>query len=158
MEEWREVPNFSRYRVSTAGLVKTLRYKRGTAERLLKPQTDADGYLWVGLLDDTGKRCNVRVARLVATAFLPNPDTKPEVDHLNRIITDNRVENLRWATRQEQNNNRGAFSNTGERNISKVVVETYYVHRIGHKTRRFKTLDEAIAYRDSIIPVLAEAS
>lgn len=46
------------------------------------------------------------VHRLVAQAFIENPDNKSEVDHINRVKEDNRVENLRWATRNEQLENR----------------------------------------------------
>ena len=45
------------------------------------------------------------LSRVVAKAFIPNPESKPEVDHINRVKTDNRVENLRWVTRKENMNN-----------------------------------------------------
>lgn len=48
---------------------------------------------------------NYRVHRLIAETFLPNPENKPEVDHINRNPSDNRVENLRWATRTENQRN-----------------------------------------------------
>lgn len=48
---------------------------------------------------------NYLVHRLIAEAFLQNPDAKPTVDHINRIRTDNRIENLRWATLVEQSDN-----------------------------------------------------
>ena len=58
------------------------------------------GYLRVQV---TGK--NYHVHRLVAEAFIPNPENKPEVDHINRNPTDNRVDNLRWSTRSENQRN-----------------------------------------------------
>lgn len=49
--------------------------------------------------------CNASVHRLVALAFIPNPDNKPEVDHINTVRDDNRVENLQWVTTKENLNN-----------------------------------------------------
>ena len=62
---------------------------------------DSDGYM---MLSSNGKPHKVH--RLVAECFIPNPEGKYSVDHINRIRNDNRVENLRWATRSEQQLNK----------------------------------------------------
>jgi len=62
----------------------------------LKPQSDGNGYRMVGIY---GKM--LKVHRLIAKALIPNPENKPEVNHINGIKADNCVENLEWCTRKE---------------------------------------------------------
>ena len=61
------------------------------------------GYM---VLDMGTPRKQHMVHRLIAEAFIPNPENKEQVDHINRVRHDNRVENLRWTTRKENNENK----------------------------------------------------
>lgn len=67
-------------------------------------ENNQQGYQVVKLCKN-GKRYKFRVHRLVAEAFIPNPENKPCVDHINTIRNDNRVENLRWVTYKENLDN-----------------------------------------------------
>lgn len=100
MKKWKNVtiPNYEElYMVSTDGEVYSVRN-----EKTLKPKLSKAGYLRVGLANH-GKIKMVGVHRLVALAFIENQENKPTVNHINEIKTDNRVENLEWATNAEQN-------------------------------------------------------
>ena len=100
-EIWVDIKGYEGlYQVSNKGRVKSLNYNKTGEERVLINQPDKTGYLHVVI---KGKIINVH--RLVAEAFIPNPENKPCVDHINTIRSDNRVENLRWATTKENMNN-----------------------------------------------------
>ena len=72
--------------------------------QIMTPYKDNDGYLEVGFYKD-GKYRRIKIHRLVAFAFIPNPENKPHVDHINTIRDDNRAVNLRWCTPKENSNN-----------------------------------------------------
>ena len=103
MEIWKDVEGYEgQYQVSNKGRVKSLSRVasdgRRVAERILKPHNNGRGYLIVILCKD-GKHINHRVHRLVANAFIDNPQNLPEVNHINENKEDNCVDNLEWCDR-----------------------------------------------------------
>lgn len=93
-EIWKDVPGFPGYQVSNTGRVRS--FYRVLAPDLVK------GYYRVRLYRN-GRVSRIYIHRLVAMAFVPNPNSLPQINHKNEIKTDNRVENLEWCTAQYNN-------------------------------------------------------
>ena len=113
-EIWLDIQGYEGlYQVSNLGKV---RNKKG---KVLKPYS-TKGYQRVSLYNK-GRRCFL-VHRLVALVFIPNPNNKPDVNHINGCKTDNNVSNLEWVTQSEnmshahQNNLRPSVNTQGEKN------------------------------------------
>lgn len=148
VEEWKVVPGYYNYYVSSFGRVfslKTFDFMPGSH--------DANGYLNVGM----SRKIRNKVQGIhvwVALTFLTNPEQRPQVDHINNIKSDNRLTNLRWATRTRQGGNRGLSKNstTGVKGVNynkkkkkyqaHICVDGIRVH-IGY----FKTIEEATQAR-----------
>lgn len=105
-EIWKPIDGLEdRYEVSNLGRVRSLVWGvKSDAFHIMKPSPREDGYLRVRLYYDE-KEHYVTIHRLVAKAFIENPDHKPCVDHLGGNITNNRATNLRWCTHKENMNN-----------------------------------------------------
>lgn len=84
-EEWRDIKGYEgKYQVSNTGKVKSLNYKRTGQAKLLRPSSNEKrGYSSVTLLKD-GKQKTKLVYRLIAEAFIPNPNNYPVINHINR--------------------------------------------------------------------------
>ena len=110
-EIWKDIQGYEGlYQVSNLGRVKSLGrnikkplLKSGYCwqeERILKPYKNRKGYLNVRLCKDSRTK-DFQIHRLVAIAFIPNPENKPQIDHINADKTNNNVNNLRWVTCKE---------------------------------------------------------
>lgn len=98
MEIWKDIEGYEGlYQVSSEGMVKSLNYNRTGEERILKSGKDKDGYLYV-ILYKEGNTKTFSVHRLVAQAFLNNPDNLQQVNHIDENPTNNSVDNLEWCT------------------------------------------------------------
>lgn len=106
MEVWKEIKGYETlYMVSSYGRVKSI--KSGL---ILKPTIKNCNGLQLNLCKD-GVAKKFQVGRIVAMAFIPNPENKPEVDHIDGIRHHNFVENLRWCTHDENMNYELAIAN-----------------------------------------------
>lgn len=104
-EIWREIEGYDAYQVSSTGKVRSIYFLTRNNRKVLRVKElkltiSRYGYHFVGIIINKKQKKYI-VHRLVAKAFIPNPLTKAQVNHINGIKTDNRVENLEWVTPQE---------------------------------------------------------
>ena len=100
MEVFKDIKGYEGlYQISNYGRVKSLNYNNTGKERILIPGKGRSGYLQVKLCKK-GKQKNHLVHRLVAQAFMPNPDNLPEVNHKDEDKSNNNVNNLEFCSRQ----------------------------------------------------------
>ena len=116
VEVWRSIENYDNYVVSSFGRVKNT--KTG---KIIKSFDNGRGYLRVVLCEDAIKKKSYYVHRLVACAFINNPDNKECVDHKDNNKTNNHISNLRFATAKQNSQNRKLSS----RNTSNVKGVTW---------------------------------
>jgi hypothetical protein len=141
-EIYKDVDGFPGYSVSNLGNVKGLR------GNVLKPKFNKNDGYWYVSLQCCGKQHCKKIHRLVAIAFILNPDNKSEVDHKDNCRTNNSVDNLRWATHKENMANLKARGKSGVKGVCYVARYNKYVAQIQidgiHKNLGyFDTIDAA---------------
>lgn len=136
MEKWKVLSQYPAYEISDKGNMRNI--EKGFN---LKPNKTNKGYLRVNLYDKDGKRKWRFVHRLVAQAFIPNPENKSEVNHINFIPFDNRVENLEWCTRQE---NVKHTVNAGRHKYIDMSIKVVRIHPYTHERVYYNSIKECI--------------
>ena len=146
--DWRVINDFDQYRIYQDGRIYSCKNK------IVLKASLRGSYKQVSLCKDNVKYTKT-IHRLVAEHFIPNPENKPCVDHIDRNPLNNMYWNLRWVTYKENTKNTGVRNSNklGEKYIcfdkssNKFKVEINTEHKI---QKRFKTLDEAIEYRNAV--------
>jgi len=147
-EIWKQIEEYDNYSVSTYGNV-----KNDNTGRILKLGLTNKGYYKVGFRKN-GKKKYFSVHRLVATSFIDNPLNLPQVDHIDNNKLNNRVENLRWCTHQQNILNKTNKSIHGSYiQFMKNMKKKPWRVQIKYKSidKFFKTKQEALDFRNDII-------
>lgn len=109
-EEWKPIKGFEGlYEVSSIGRVRSLNYRGTGKSGILKPTPDKDGYLTFRLSNKDLTE-NAKVHRVVANAFIPNPNQYLEINHVDENKSNNSVDNLEWCSRKYNVNYGSAVS------------------------------------------------
>lgn len=131
-EIWRNIEGYEcLYQVSNLGRVKSLGNDKTRKEKILRQIKDKDGYLQVILCKEGKKKC-FKVHRLVANAFIPNPNNYPTVNHNNEIKTDNRVSNLCWMDYSQQQRHGTCIQRRVEKERNGVLSKQVYQYDNNH--------------------------
>ena len=158
-EEYRDINNFPNYQVSNFGNVRN-KIRGNIIKPIINIKNKKTGYkcLQVNISNTEGIQRHKSIHKLVADAFLENPENKEMVDHIDGITSNNNFSNLRWATRSENmlnKNNKIRTDNTsGERNIYFVTQKNKWTfnHCIEGKQIScgfYNTMEEAKAAKET---------
>ena len=147
----KEIINYPNYLIYEDG-----RVQNKTTKMFLKPQLSNRGYYNV-MLSKNNQTKHCLIHRLIGLHYIPNIDNKPFIDHINRIKTDNRIENLRWATISENSINCSTdykCKSTDLKGIRKTRNGTFHI-RFTRNTLQYnknvKTKEQAIIQRDLML-------
>lgn len=179
IEEWREIPGYDgRYQISNLGRIRSLPYvnyqlsshsgvmmKKHISGKIMAPTNNGNGYLIIALRYKGSKKKNHYVHRLVAEAFIPNPDGFTEVNHIDYDKGNNIVTNLEWVSREQniawsKENMQKPTPNAKKTNIGMRYISirngryrvSIHIKRLGYQFDKcFDTLEEAITAKEQFI-------
>ena len=101
MEVWKTIEGYDgKYQISNLLRIRNKKRSSNKNDGILKICNDERGYKIIGLYKNK-KQVMEKVHRLIAFAFIPNPENKPQINHINGIRHDKRIENLEWSTQRE---------------------------------------------------------
>ncbi len=98
-EQWKQINDYPNYYISSLGVIKN------NKNLIMKLITDKAGYLKIKLCNK-GIGKNFRHHQLMGQHFIPNPENYSQIDHINGIRNDNRLENLRWGSHSQNSRNK----------------------------------------------------
>lgn len=137
-EIWKTTDGYPNYMISNMGRVKSLNYKQTGKEKILKGVKNRDGYLQIGLCKE-GKIKHYLIHRLVAQAFLDNPNNLIEVNHKDEDKSNNCVDNLEWCSR-EYNINYGSRTEKTQKPILQFSKNGEFIRKWNSATQVEKEL------------------
>lgn len=141
IEIWEDIEGYEGiYQISNQGRVRSLKYGK---VKVLRPRKNNDGYLQVNLYKN-GEVKNYRINRLVATAFLPNPQNLPEVNHIDEDKENNCVGNLEWCDRR-YNINYGTRTERTKKPVSQFNLNGDLIKRWDSVSEASRELDFNLA-------------
>lgn len=151
IEEWRSIEGYGNYEVSSLGRVRSKgRYvnTRSYGKRFIegqiiegRPNKKRGNYVYVSLCTKSRHK-QFKVHRLVAQAFIPNPDSKPQINHIDNDPTNNRADNLEWVTAQENSTWKVICGRSGSK-LKKPIIATNIA--TGEKTF-YESASDAVQY------------
>lgn len=170
---WKDIENFPEYQVSDTGEVRSTKYlgqfKRKNSEGLLSQRTDKAGYKYVNLYKNR-HMYSAKVHRLVAKAFIPNPDNLPQVNHKDENKSNNSKDNLEWCSasynltyngqtkkvHEKQKRRIGAYSQLNEKQLEfdSVTAASLYLLQQGKTKNAKSALCNIVEAAKSFIPKL----
>ena len=130
LERWKPVPGYSgHYEISCQGRILSHKFGKTT---ILRPKMHPRGYLFIFLSNGKLGRKKHNIHQLVIQNFGPAQPDNTTVDHINRVRTDNRIQNLRWATQEEQIENTVFADCKGEKNPCAKLKEQDVIQIVKH--------------------------